>query len=257
MAGITMYRITPHNPAPLRYIISRQIFSLTAIFQGLIILHRKAIFYIFSYAGSGLQPEPEISPICVRILTGRDSICKIEPAGDEVSMMKKGQIGGIIIVLVLFLSLIFSQEVMGQEKLLDEAERLNQKVIELYGQGRYEEAISYAKRALEIVEKILGREHPDVATSLNNLAELYVSTGRYAEAEPLHKRSLAISEKALGREHPDVAKGLNNLALLYYSTGRYSEAEPLYKRSLEIDEKALGREHPDVATSLNNLALLY
>ena len=35
----------------------------------------------------------------------------------------------------------FSQGVMGQG--FDEAKRLEQKVIELYGQGRYEEAIDY------------------------------------------------------------------------------------------------------------------
>ena len=53
--------------------------------------------------------------------------------------------------------------------------------------------------------KALGPDHPNVATSLNNLAELYRNQGKYAEAEPLYKRSLAIREKALGPDHPDVA----------------------------------------------------
>ena len=39
---------------------------------------------------------------------------------------------------------------------------------------------------------MLGPNHPDVATSLNNLARLYYAHGRYAEAEPLYKRSLGI-----------------------------------------------------------------
>jgi tetratricopeptide (TPR) repeat protein len=88
-----------------------------------------------------------------------------------------------------------------------------------------------AKRALAISEKALGPDHPDVATSLNNLALLYRNQGRYADAEPLYKRSLAIREKALGPDHPDVAQSLNNLAGLYDSQGRYAEAEPLYKGS--------------------------
>ena len=46
-----------------------------------------------------------------------------------------------------------------------------------------------------IFEKALGPEHPNVATSLNNLAALYDSEGRYADAEPFLKRSLAIFEK--------------------------------------------------------------
>ena len=100
-----------------------------------------------------------------------------------------------------------------------------------------------SRRSLAIREKALGLEHPDVGTSLNNLARLYQSQGRYAEAEPLFRRSLAIREKALGPEHPDVGTALNNLAVLYYSQGRYAEAEPLSKRSLAITEKALGPEH--------------
>ena len=140
---------------------------------------------------------------------------------------------------------------------LAEAERLNQQVIELYNQGKYAEAIPLAERALAIREKILGAEHPDVATSLNNLAALYYSQGKYAQAEPLYQRALAIHEKVLGAEHPDVATSLNNLAELYYSQGKYTQAEPLYQRSMAIQEKVLGAEHPAVANSLNNLALLY
>ncbi len=112
-------------------------------------------------------------------------------------------------------------------------------------------------RSLVISEKALGPEHPDVATSLNNLALLYYNQGKYADAEPLYKRALAIKEKALGPEHPSVATSLNNLAALYRVQGRYAEAEPLHKRALAIREKALGPDHPYVATSLNNLALLY
>ena len=71
---------------------------------------------------------------------------------------------------------------------------LVQKTKELTDAGRYEEAIPYSKRSLEIVERILGKDDPDVATGLNNLATLYQDSGRYAEAEPLNKRSLEIRE---------------------------------------------------------------
>ena len=87
-------------------------------------------------------------------------------------------------------------------------------------------------------------DHPDVATSLNNLALLYKTQGDYAKAEPLYKRSLSIKEKALGPNHPSVATSLNNLAALYKTQGDYAKAEPLYKRSLSIKEKALGPQPP-------------
>ena len=103
----------------------------------------------------------------------------------------------------------------------------------------------------------MGNDHPDVAQSLNNLANLYSDTGRYQEAEPLLKEALAIRRKRLGNDHPSVAQSLNNLAVLYYETGRYQEAEPLYKEALAIYRKLFGNDHPDVARSLNNLAVLY
>ena len=146
---------------------------------------------------------------------------------------------------------------LAQSAELQEAERLNQQVVQLYRQGKYNEAIPLAEKALAIREKVLGQEHPDVALSLNNLAMLYESQGNYTKAEPLLVRSLAIKEKVLGQKHPDVATSLNNLAGLYESQGNYAKAEPLYLRSLAINEKVLGKEHPEVATNLNNLALLY
>jgi tetratricopeptide (TPR) repeat protein len=126
--------------------------------------------------------------------------------------------------------------------------------------GKYDDYSSEQNLAIDYFQKAIDlalTSNPDLATSLNNLANLYKSTGRYAEAEPLYLRSLAISEKELGANHPDTATSLNNLAGLYESTGRYAEAEPLLVRSLAIREQELGANHPDTATSLNNLAYLY
>jgi len=110
---------------------------------------------------------------------------------------------------------------------------------------------------LAIRENVLGPDHKYVASSLNNLAGLYIKEGKYEAAEPLFERSLAIYEKALGPDHPDVAATLSNLGVLYKEQARYSDAEPLFDRALDIFEKALGRNHPDVAPALMNRANLY
>ncbi|MBD2497806.1 tetratricopeptide repeat protein [Nostoc sp. FACHB-280] len=144
-----------------------------------------------------------------------------------------------------------------EQAALKEAEELDQQVIKLYQEGNYSSTIPLAERALAIREKVLGKEHPNVAISLNSLALLYYTQGKYEQAEPLYQRALAIREKVLGKEHPDVANSLNNLATLYNSQGKYKQAEPLYLRALAINEKVLGKEHPTVANSLNNLATLY
>ncbi|KAB8316065.1 tetratricopeptide repeat protein, partial [Tolypothrix campylonemoides VB511288] len=68
---------------------------------------------------------------------------------------------------------------------LEEAKRLSQQVNQLYQSGKYSTAIRLAERVLAIREKVLGKEHPDVALSLNNLAYLYSAQGNYQQAEPL------------------------------------------------------------------------
>ena len=98
--------------------------------------------------------------------------------------------------------------------------------------------------------------HPDIATSLNNLAGLLNSTGRFSEAEPLFREALDMRRAALPAGHPDIATSLNNLAYLLNATGRTAEAEPLFREALEIRRAALPAGHPDIATSLNNLAVL-
>jgi tetratricopeptide (TPR) repeat protein len=72
-------------------------------------------------------------------------------------------------------------------------------------QGRSAEGEPLIKRALMIREKVLARDHPGVARSLNNLADLYERQGRYADAEPPYLRAAAIREAALGANHPDTA----------------------------------------------------
>jgi CHAT domain-containing protein/Tfp pilus assembly protein PilF len=133
------------------------------------------------------------------------------------------------------------------------------KLAELYhwDMGASAKAESLFRRCLDILEAKLGKDHPKVAASLNNLALLYQETGAYTKAEPLFLRSLAIRESKLGQDHPEVAVSLNNLASLYQAMGAFAKAEPLYRRCLQIREAKLGKDHPDVAGCLNDLAWLY
>ena len=78
----------------------------------------------------------------------------------------------------------------------------------------YAEAEPLYQRALEIHKKALGREHPGVATDLNNLAALYRAQGKYDEAQPLHQRALAIWERRSGGSIPTWPPPLA-IALLY------------------------------------------
>ncbi len=97
----------------------------------------------------------------------------------------------------------------------------------LYDQGRYEEALPFAMKAVRLGEQEFGANHQYYGTLINDLALLYYFQSRYAEAEPLYERAVAIDEEALGPDHPRLATTLDNLALLYTKQSRFAEAEPL------------------------------
>ncbi|KAF3845094.1 hypothetical protein F7725_008257 [Dissostichus mawsoni] len=129
----------------------------------------------------------------------------------------------------------------------------------LYGKrGKYKEAEPLCKRALEIREKescqmcdakeekeeeVLGKDHPDVAKQLNNLALLCQNQGKYEEVEYYYMRALEIYQTKLGHDDPNVAKTKNNLASCYLKQGKFKQAETLYK---EILTRAHEREFGSV-----------
>ncbi len=125
------------------------------------------------------------------------------------------------------------------------------------GQGLYTEAEPWYEQSLSESRVRLGKSHPDVASSLNNLAALRYAQGQYEAAEPLYLQALEMRRHLLGESHPDVASSLNNLALLYERQGRHKVAEPLLIQVLEMRQLLLSESHPDVAISLNSLAVLY
>ncbi len=105
-----------------------------------------------------------------------------------------------------------------------------------YEQCHYAEAEKQFLAALHEAEKF-GPEDPRLATSLNNLVELYHDQGKYTVAETLYKRLLTISEKALGAEHPDVAQTLENYAGLLREMWREEDASIMEARAKAIREK--------------------
>eukprot|EP00961_Rhodomonas_salina_P269941 3646720-Rhodomonas_salina.1 len=74
------------------------------------------------------------------------------------------------------------------------------------------------------MERLVGREDMDVATSLSNIGNVLEQQGKYSEALAKHEESLGITERLVGREHMDVSASLSNIGNVLYQQGKYSEA---------------------------------
>jgi tetratricopeptide (TPR) repeat protein len=147
-------------------------------------------------------------------LQGQEEVSLVAEAAGECRLMirpkQKGAVAGSYEIRIEEL-----RAATENDRALDEARKLYKKAGDLRNAGKYDESLPYFEGALEIREKRLGPDHPDVCQAINGLAIVHYFKGEYSKAEPLHQRALAIREKSLGPEHPDVALSLNNLAALY------------------------------------------
>ncbi len=82
---------------------------------------------------------------------------------------------------------------------------------EAAGAGDYHSAERLLREAAVIQENSLGSLHPDLASTLNNLASVCERTDKFAEAEQGYRRAHAIAVASLAPGHPFVATSLKNL----------------------------------------------
>ncbi|MDL2321416.1 tetratricopeptide repeat protein [Desulfosarcina sp. OttesenSCG-928-B08] len=124
-------------------------------------------------------------------------------------------------------------------------------------QGNYDKALEGFQKALAIREKVLRPDHPDTATSYNNVAMMYEKMGEYGKALEGCEKALAIRKKTPGPDHLDTATFYNNVAGVYYRKGEYDRALGEFEKALAIQEKLLGQNHPHTAQTYHNIALVY
>ncbi len=111
--------------------------------------------------------------------------------------------------------------------------------------GKYGEAEELYKFVLAIFDEEFGRDHPEVATILQDLADAYYKQKKNGKTDPLDGHVLGIYDEKLGPDHLDVARTLSSLADSYYGQGEHYISKRLYHRALKIFVQKLGPYHPE------------
>lgn len=119
--------------------------------------------------------------------------------------------------------------------------------------GLYDEARPLLQEALAIRERLLGRDHLEVAATLARLGKVTRLSGQ-GDPVPLLRRALTIRLARLGPESPEVANLLNSLGTALGAQGRSAEAELFLRRCLSLQERLWGERDPRVARVLHNLS---
>jgi len=126
-----------------------------------------------------------------------------------------------------------------------------------YGQAKYEQAIAYNQKSLEMKKQNPLTDHSSLAASFNNIATIYSTTNEHSKALEYYKKTLEILSKSVPIDYTNLATTYSNIANVYSYTSDYSQALQYFRKSLEIEEKILPTNHPSLATSYNNIGTLY
>lgn len=136
---------------------------------------------------------------------------------------------------------------------LVESRELTSKVVQLYREHKYDDALPMAKRALELAELTLGKNDARLISLLVNLGDVYVATLKADKAKELFERALAIGESNFGREDLHLTRPLDELGNLLGNKGDYNGSAAAFSRSLGIKSKLLKPGAVEVARA--NFAL--
>ena len=74
----------------------------------------------------------------------------------------------------------------------------------LHTNAQHDKAIEYFNKALAIDVKVFDNEHPNVATSYNNIGSVWRAKGEYDKAIDFYNKALDIFKKFLPLEHPTI-----------------------------------------------------
>lgn len=115
--------------------------------------------------------------------------------------------------------------------------------------GVYKEALFSCQVALGV--------HPEVASVLNKLGNLYYGQGDYDSALTMYQQGLHVERAVFTEFHPNIAVTLANIAQIHKQRGDLTNAFRLYEEVYAIQIASVGGRDPSVAGTLANMALMH
>lgn len=121
----------------------------------------------------------------------------------------------------------------------------------VYGElGLFDDGKRILREALEIRQRELGIDHPEVADTLAVLGGTLRAERSFPAAAEVLRRALRIRVAHLGPDHVDVARVKAALASCHREQGDLAQAESLNREALDVLTRELGPDHQTVLVAL-------
>jgi len=133
---------------------------------------------------------------------------------------------------------------------------LNDLAVMLDSAGQAERSVRTYAEAIQVRRTHLGARHPDVAQSLDNMAQALQNDGRHddALAAALQARDIY---RVVGPRHANAGINANTVGNAYAALDRWNDAEASLVTAVDILSEAFGDEHPYTSTARHGLGFVY
>ena len=148
------------------------------------------------------------------------------------------------------------REQRGEED-LDHLRAVNGLGADLWGLGRYEEALDLYRTLFATYGNLVGEQDSRTLSALNNLGFSLRLLGRYKEALEIDRRTLESRRALLRGRHPWTLFSEVSYAIDLRLLGRYGEAESVQSKNVREHLLVMRADNPQTLRAEHNLALCH
>ena len=161
----------------------------------------------------------------------------------------------IKIFLIPFLWILLSTNISNSQSIELREALKNTKA--MYNNGKLQEAIYSAIKAIELSKKDFGKNHFYTATLIENLGIIQYESLMYSNAEKSFKEVLEIRKKILKTDHTDIAEVLNFIALSNRKLLKYNKALNYHNEALLVMSRIITKSNPNAMNEQNRKGAMY
>jgi CHAT domain-containing protein/tetratricopeptide (TPR) repeat protein len=103
--------------------------------------------------------------------------------------------------------------------------------------GKHNQALTFSRHSLDILEKTVGKNNPRTLRCLNSIAVIQANLGNFKQAEQILRDVLESTRILMGEKHESLASGMSNLASVLAVQGKHGEANRFFVKAIEIAEQ--------------------
>ncbi len=158
-----------------------------------------------------------------------------------------------LLITIVLLSVCAVQAQTDEKETL---KQINQQVISTYQKQKFDEALKFARQAVDLSVKIYGNERPETAIAFTNLGVIYRDKKKFKESIESLQKAVEVYRK-IPNLNKELIAAYETLALSQFLDGKLLESEANYLQVIEFAETKLGKESKESFSPTLSLANFY